>query len=398
MKKVLMLGGSKQQIPAIKKAKEMGYYVITCDYLEDNPGHKFANEFYNVSTTDKETVLKLAKDLKIDGVVCYASDPAAPTAAYVSEKLGFPSNPYESVEILSNKELFRKFLKENGFNTPKAMGFSNYDEAISEIKKFKMPVIVKPVDSSGSKGVNKLDDVNNLKKCIEEALKYSRCKRFIIEEYIEKKGYQIAGDGFSYNGKLVFYTFMNDHFDNKAHNPYVPVAASCPSVLEDEIQDKIKLEIEKVFKLLNIKTGAYNFDIRLDKNDNIYLMEIGARNGGNYIPQVIEYATGVDLVTYTIKAAMGEDCSDLKQKQATDFYAYYAIHSNQSGIMKEIFIDDLVKKNNLLDLYLNYNIGDEIEAYQGSNNTIGIAILKFKNKEEMLDMINNMNNFIKVII
>ena len=95
MKKLLMLGGAMQQIPAIKQAREMGHYVITCDYEPTNPGHKYANEYYNVSTTDLKGVLNLAKELDIDGIVAYASDPAAPTAAYVAEKLGLPGNPYE---------------------------------------------------------------------------------------------------------------------------------------------------------------------------------------------------------------------------------------------------------------------------------------------------------------
>ena len=127
-------------------------------------------------------------------------------------------------------------------------------------------------------------------------------------------------------------------------------------------------------------------------------MEIGARNGGNYIPQVIEYATGVDLVTYTIKAAMGDDCSDLKQKQSKGFYAYYALHSNRSGIMEDIVIDENFSNNNLLELNLNFEINDYIETYKGSNNTIGIAIIQFKDKNEMLDMINNMDKYIKIIV
>ena len=129
MKRVLMLGGSNFQIPIIKKAKEMGLYVITCDYLPDNPGHKFSDEYHNVSTTDKEGVLELAKSLNIDGIVCYASDVSAPTAAYVAEKMKLPSQPYNSVYLLTHKDLFRKFLKENGFNVPKAQGYSCIEEA-----------------------------------------------------------------------------------------------------------------------------------------------------------------------------------------------------------------------------------------------------------------------------
>ena len=156
MKRVLMLGGSIYQTYAIKAAREMGYYVITCDYLPDNPGHKFAHEYHNVSTTDKEAVLALAKELKVDGVVAYASDPAAPTAAFVCEKLGLPTSPFKSVEILSKKHLFRQYLEEHGFNVPKARSYKTFEEAEKEIDGFKLPVMVKPVDSSGSKGINKM--------------------------------------------------------------------------------------------------------------------------------------------------------------------------------------------------------------------------------------------------
>ena len=138
-----MLGGSLYQVYAIKEAVRLGYYVITCDYLPDNPGHKFAHEYYNVSTTDKEAVLELARRLHVDGVVAYASDPAAPTAAYVCEKLHLPTSPYKSVEILSKKDLFRAYLAEHGFNVPKAQGFTSYEDALAVIDTFKLPVMVK---------------------------------------------------------------------------------------------------------------------------------------------------------------------------------------------------------------------------------------------------------------
>ena len=116
MKKLLLLGGSAQQVIAIETAKKLGCYTVLCDYLTDNPGQYHADRFYLVSTTDKEAVLDVAKKEKIDGILAYASDPAAPTSAYVAEKLGLPGNPYDSVEILCNKDRFRKFLAENGFS------------------------------------------------------------------------------------------------------------------------------------------------------------------------------------------------------------------------------------------------------------------------------------------
>ena len=397
-KKVLLLGGSHFQVPSVKTAKEMGYHVITCDYLPNNPGHKFADEYYNVSTTDKEAVLKLATDLKIDGIVCYASDPAAPTAAYVAQKLGLAGQPYESVEILSNKDLFRKFLTENGFNVPRARGFISIEDAKKDWDNFKKPVMVKPVDSSGSKGVSKIETIDELDKAIEYALSFSRNKRFIIEEYVEKFGYQIAGDGFSVDGTLVFRCFANEHFNLAAGNPFVPIGESWPYNMPQRVHDKLHNEIQRAFDLLGMKTGAYNFDARIDEDENVYLMEIGPRNGGNLIAQVTNYATGVDMVKYTIKAAMGEDCSDLKMVEPSGFWSCFMVHSKKAGILTGVEFSEDFKKNNLVEFEMMYQNGDKIDAFNGSNGTLGTMILKYASMEEMLEKMDNMDNYVKVIV
>ena len=205
MKKILLLGGSTQQIPAIEYANKQGYYTVLCDYLPDNPGQHYASKFYLVSTTDKAAILEVARKEKVDGVVAYASDPAAPTAAYVAEKMGLPTNPYKSVEILAYKDKFREFLKTNDFNCPYAQGFANYGEAKESIHKFTFPVMVKPVDSSGSKGVKKVGSVDELETAFEVAWDQSRGKQVIIEEFITMDHkYMVGGDCFVLNGKVVF--------------------------------------------------------------------------------------------------------------------------------------------------------------------------------------------------
>ena len=322
MKKLMFLGGAMQQIPAIKRAKEWGIYVIICDYLMDNPGQQYADEYYNISTTDKDAVLHLAKKIGIDGIVAYASDPAAPTAAYVANQLSLPGNPYESVNILTQKDLFRDFLQKNGFNCPKAASYHSYEEALKNISLFSFPVMVKPVDASGSKGVVKVEKLSTLQDAVKEALSYSRRKKFIIEEFISKKGYQVSGDGFSVDGKLVFYAFGNQHNDLQC-NPYVPAGISLPYHKTLSEQQRLVDQIQRVFDLLHLRSGAYNFEARYDENGVPYILEIGPRNGGNLIPQIIKYATGVDMVEYTIKAAMGEDLSNLKQVQSDKFVASF---------------------------------------------------------------------------
>lgn len=400
MKKILLLGGSHFQVPSVKMANKLGYYTVTCDYLPYNPGHKYADECYNVSTTDKDAVLKLARELKIDGIVCYASDPAAPTAAYVAENMGLPTSPYKSVEILSNKDKFREFLATNGFNVPKAKGYaySEFSKLLQEADEFTFPVMVKPVDSSGSKGVKKDDSADGLKQAVEKAMNYSRCKRFIVEEYVEKYGYQIAGDGFSVDGELRFRCFANEHFDASGINPFVPVGESWPYNMPKQIHKKLHDEIQRAISLLGMGTQAYNFDARIDQNENVYLMEIGPRNGGNLIPQVTKYATGVDMVEYTIKAAMGEDCSSLHMTEPKGFWSNYMVHSQTSGILKEIWIDEEFRKNNIVEFEMMFSPGDAVDAFTGSNGTLGTMILKFADESEMLEKMDHMEKWVRPVV
>ena len=397
MKRILMLGGSMQQIPIIKRAKEMGLYVITCDYCPDNPGHKFADEYYNVSTTDLDAVLELAKRLNIDGIVAYASDPAAPTAAYVSEKLGLPGNPYQSVKLLTEKDLFRKFLKEHGLNCPKAQGFTNYEDALAAIGDFRFPVMVKPVDSSGSKGVVKIYGVDELKDAVAEALSYSRGKRFIIEEFIVKKGYQVSGDGFSVDGKLVFTSYGNELYSGKGTREYVALGEFWPSLLTEEQKNKVDEELQRLITALGMKTCAYNIEVILDENDTVYVLELGPRNGGSYIPQLIKYATGVDLVDYTIWGALGIDCSSLKMEETKGVFSNYMIYSITSGKYKGLWFDEQFKKNNLLDVYCTYHEGDKVTAYQNTTHSLGTILFKAESIDEMIKITNNIENYYKVI-
>lgn len=393
-----MLGGSLYQVYAIKEAVRLGYYVITCDYLPSNPGHRFAHEYHNVSTTDKEAVLCLAKELQVDGVVAYASDPAAPTAAYVCEQLGLPTSPYRSVEILSNKDLFRAFLQEHGFNCPKAMGFLSYEDALARIDEFQLPVMVKPVDSSGSKGINKLTDKSQLKDFVEDALHYSRSKRFLIEEFIVKKGHQISGDAFSVDGKLVFHCLGNEFYDPTCDKDFAPLGECWPFQMDHKYIEDLEQQLQRLMTLLQMKSNAYNVEAIVGEDDKVYLLELGARSGGSLIPQVTEYATGVNMVTYVIKAAMGEDCSALSQVEPRGFWSNYMVHSKKTGKYVSIEFEETFKNKHLVDWVSDIKEGDEVHKFRDAQDCIGEFILKYDNMEQMFEVIKNIDKYVKVIV
>lgn len=395
MKRILFLGGAPTQIPPIKYALEQGHYVITCDYLPENPGHKLAHEYSNVSTTDKDAVLALAQKLKIDGIVAYASDPAAPTAAYVSEKLGLPGNPYESVEILARKDLFRKFLAENDFNVPRSKSFYDVDLAKQWLHEIGVPAFVKPVDSSGSKGVTHLQRIKDFEVAFAHALNFSREKKVVVEERIVKSGYQVAGDGFVVNGELVFRCWADEHFD-KLCNGLVPIGQTFPTSHGEYLQAIAHKETQRLLSLLDIKMGALNFDFMFTEDGKFYFLELGPRNGGCLIPEVIRYSTGVDLIKYTVDTALGLDCASLKMQPTKGYWSSYMVHAIEDGFFKELWLSDRAKEY-IVEQELQAQLGDKVSKFSGSHDTLGTMILQYPNLEVMLDMIDNMENDIRVI-
>lgn len=397
MKKILLLGGSQQQVIAIKKAKELGYFTVLCDYLNDNPGQYVADKFYLASTTDKNTILKVAKNEKVDGIIAYASDPAAPIAAYVSEKLGLPTNPYQSIDILCHKDKFRKFLDENDFATPKAKGYSSLESASDEINNFKFPIIVKPTDSSGSKGVTKLNDKSNLEINLQKAISFSRSNRLIVEQFIEKDhDYLIGGDCFVIDGKVVYWGLLNCHRDNTV-SQLVPVGKSYPLKLSEEREEKVKFTFQKLITELNIKFGGFNIEAIVDKNDDVYIIELGARNGGNMIPDLLKLISDVDMVTATIETTLGNEDVVLNFDKKESFYSTQNLHTSKNGVYRGLRYYNGIKEKIVKSIIYKKD-GDKVEYFDGANKAIGIVFFKFNNQKEMLNIMNHMNDYIEIVV
>lgn len=382
-----MLGGSAAQVNAIKHAKKLGLHVVLCDYLTDNPGQYVADEYIPVSTTDEKAVLKIAEQQKIDGIVAYASDPAAPTAAYVGNALELPSNPYESVVTLCHKDRYRKFLRKSGFHAPEAASFTSCGEALDFFHSIGEEALVKPTDSSGSKGVSWIQTKEDFEKAFHRAMAFSRCKRVLVEQPIRNKySFILGGDGFIVDGELRFACLMNCHRDAIC-NPLVPTGKSSPSVLPANENDVVFSEISKALALLDMKMGALNLEVIIDIHDKIFLLEIGPRNGGNLIPEQIRFLTGIDMVDLTIRSTMGMDCSSLKQVLPQGCVASHVIHSRATGVLKKLQIDPWLEEKIFYRL-LYKKVGDDVERFDGANQALGILMMRFDEPEEMQDTLN----------
>lgn len=398
-KKIMLLGGLRYLLPVIEAAHRLGYYVITCDYLPDNIAHKYSDEYVNVSIIDKEAVLAVAREKQIDGIMSFAVDPGVVAAAYVQDKMGLPAfGSYESVCILQNKDRFRDFLAKHGFNVPQAKGFSSVEEAMSEKYWYPWPVIVKPTDSAGSKGVTRVDRLEDLEAALQTAFDHSLSGRVIVEEFIEKAGCSSDSDCFSVDGELKFVSFSAQRFDDNAPNPYTPSAYSWPSTFTKEQEAELSSEIQRLLALLGMRTSVYNIETRIGANGKPYIMEVSPRGGGNRLSEMLRFATGVDLITNAVRAAVGDDVADIEQKDYDGHWAEVVLHTEKSGRFQslDIALDFSEKHIRQTDLWV--KPGDEVRAFMGANDAIGTLVLCFDTLPELEKSICDIKSWCNIIV
>lgn len=397
MKKLLILGGDHFTIPVVEAAHKQGYYVITCDYLPDNVAHKHSDEFINYSTTDKEGILEWAKKNPIDGVVTF-TDSGVVTTVYLQHHLGLPQiGPLESVEILQNKARFRQFLTDNGFTVPKAKGFSRKEDALASKDFFNLPVIVKPVDAAGSKGVTKVSDWSELEAAVDWAIKFSFSGDFIIESFIKKKGCSSDSDCFSVDGKFKFMSYSAQRFDEKAAGEYTPAAYSWPSTLGKEAEEELSKELQRLITLLGMKTTVYNVETRVGTDGKAYIMEISPRGGGNRLSEMMRLATGVDMITSAVRSAVGDPIFDMEQKPLNGYWAEIIVHADKTGILDKYVIDSQFEPS-IIEKDFWFKKGDAVKEFQSARDAIGTIVMRFDTADLLEYAITHQRDWLQIVI
>ena len=394
-KKLMLLGGIRYLLPAIEAAHKHGCHVITVDYLPDNIAHKYSDEYHNLSILDKDAVLHLAQVLKIDGILSYAVDPGVVTAAYVAEQMGLPFTcSYETACILQDKSRFRQFLADNGFNVPNAKGYDNMDEAIKETEHFNWPVIVKPVDSAGSKGVSRVDNPDDLPKAIAHALEESHNGHYIIEDYLEKDGLSSGSESFYVDGELRYNAFYDQYFDVEASNPYTPSAECWPSNKPESILNDVREQLQKVGHLLQFHTGLFNIEWRVS-NGKVYLMEVSPRAGGNRLAEILNYATDVNIIEAEVSKAIGENMPNIHEPNYKGHYCILVLHSDRVGLFQNVEVSTTFT-GEVLEKEIRVKQGELVESFAGANNATGTLFLKFNTRQDMDDALLHQHEWVKV--
>lgn len=398
-KKIMLLGGSRYLMPVIETAHKLNIHVITVDYFPDNTAHKYADEYCNVSVIDKEAVLLEGKARGIDGIMSFACDPGVVTAAYVAEKMGLPFQcSYETTKILQDKGLFRRFLMDNGFNCPHAKRYEDKEAPFLDVDYFEWPVIVKPVDSAGSKGVTRVDKVEDLGAAIETALYESHSGAFIIEDFLTFEGYHSSADPFTVNGELKFVSYSDQLFDPEADNPYTPAQIIWPSTMREERQCYLTSEIQRLMHLLRMETGIYNIETCVGNNGKPYIMEVSPRGGGCKIAELQRLAYGMDLIGAEVKKAVGMPIGEVKQTRCNGHWCEFVVHAKpgRSGVLKKVYVDPEIREKYLKVIDFSVKAGDYVHPFTGANMALGDMFFKFGSREELDKIMSKSNEWLHI--
>ena len=394
-KRLMLLGGIRYLLPVIKTAHEQGYYVITADYLPNNIAHKYSDEYVNVSIIDKDAVLEVAKEKQIDGILSFGVDPGVKTAAYVAEQMGLPFQcSYKAACVLQDKSLFRQFLQRHGFNCPQMADFHSIDDAIERVESFDYPIIVKPVDSAGSKGVSKVVDKSGFEMACRHAFENSLSHHIIVEEFLEADGQSSGSESFFVDGKLKYNAFYDQLFDNEAKNKFTPAIEYWPSAKPLCYIEDIKSDLQRLGDLLGITTGLFNVEWRVS-GGKAYLMEVSPRAGGNRLAEILNYATDVDIIYAETIKSVGLHPEGVKDPTYNGFYAIYNIHSIKEGIFEELLIGGELSKY-IVEKELRVKEGDAIVPFSGANASMGTLFLRFNSRNEMERILGSISGMIDV--
>lgn len=373
--RLLIAGGGYAEIPLIQAAQALGFYVITSGNRAKDLGHRYSDECLLEDFSDKEAMLQLAERAQVDAICACCNDFSAITAAYVAEKLGLPGHdPYEIAKLIHYKDHFRSFAREHGVPSPRAEGFEAMENALASLERFRFPLIIKPVDLTGGKGIAKIERSEDARSALETAFGMSREKRVVVEEFIEGSRHGLST--FVRDGKVVFHFSDNEYYYK---NPYLVSAASAPADVPEGTIEKLCAVTENIVSLLSLKTGIFHIQYILNEEEPV-IVEICRRAPGDLYVSFVEHATGVDYASYIVRASCGLDCTGLVQADPGGYYTRHCVMTERTGRLHDVVFDPSIR-GKVIDEFMWWRSGDQVDDVLTQK--LGIVFLRFDSMSEM---------------
>lgn len=392
-KKIFVLGASRLQVPFIKRAKELGMYVYVLDYDPKACGIQFADEFLEISTIEAEKVLEAAERFKPDFIVTSTSDMPVRTVSYVCEKLGMKTDiSYEGALIATNKYRMRERMKECNVPIPHFFEAKTYEEFEKAVSLIEGKVIIKPEESSASRGVVLVEDKDDLSDLYEYVKSYSKNGEVLVEEYME--GPEVSVEAFSIDGEPHIITITDKLVTPEPY--FVEIGHTEPSRLDKLTQEEIRKVADSAIRAIGMMNGPTHTEIKVTK-DGPKLVEVAARLGGDFITsRLVPLSTGVDMIDCSCAVLEGRN-PDVEVKKS-DGAAIRFLSAEPGRFVKASGIEKALNMNGVQEIEIYVSSGDEVHNLENSMNRIGHIIATGRDADEAEENVENALNEISIEI
>ncbi len=399
---ILFVGGGQETIPGVKVAKEMGLSVIVSDISEAAPCVKLADHFlladtYSVEDTLREVKIFCKKHRSIDGVICMASDVPL-TVAMVAKELGLPGIPIEAAKIVTDKVLMKDCFKASHLPIPWYSEVQDAKQLKQIVRDKALPLIIKPVDSRGARGVLKLEDDVDLDWAYSTSLSYSPSNRVMVEEFLS--GPQVSTESLIVKGNVYTLGFSDRNYDLlEKYSPYIiEDGGDLPSSLLPVDQKRIKDTVAKTASVLQITNGVIKGDMVLSDGDP-YIIEVAARlSGGYFCSHEIPLNTGVDFVRIAVQMAMGDSISEDSLKVSKNLAVCQRYFFPEPGVVQNIVIPEWINTHPDINLCeIRVSVGDVIAEATHHPSRAGLVITSGKNRAEALNLARKIVQDIQIV-
>lgn len=374
MKKIMILGAGIYQLPLIKTAKSLGYYVCVSSIEGNYPGFAVADKIFYTNTTDYESILKICIEEKIDAICTTGTDVAIKTVGYVCEKLNLHGLSEKSALLATNKASMKEAFKNGGVSTARHCIVYNIEDAIREFESFSSIAVLKVVDKSGSRGVIKVQSLQELKTAYKLCMKITNQDYLILEEFIE--GMEIGIDAMIQNGSVNF-ILPHKKIVYQTENTCIPMGHIFPFECHKDTLKKIEIETKKTIEALKLNNCAVNVDAFITKEGKVYIIEAGGRAGATGIPECISMYLNNDYYNMILNCALGIQNST--HLESNRFSASYLIFPNKTGKLIEVDVPSEFKDLIEWDIPL----GSNVRKSQNGTDRIGQLILCANSKAEL---------------
>lgn len=390
MTKIMILGAGIYQVPLIETAKKMGLYTIVVSIPGNYPGFALADKVYYENTVDEDKILTIAKKERIKGIVTAGTDVCMKTVGRVCDAMGLNGLSYEASKVAVDKMLMKSRYEEYGVRTARFRQVSFDDTDIKKtVQELEFPLIFKSVDSSGSRGIIRVDSFEEFDSAIQYVRENTRKDYFLVEEFIE--GEEFGAQAFAYDGNVSFILSHGDYVYQG--DTGVPIGHYAPYNLSEEVIEDAKMQLRRAVKAMGLDNCAINADFIL-KNGKTYVLEIGGRCGATCLAELVSIYYGFDYYEKILRTALDED-PDFSFKKPRTPNASHLLMSPKDGVIKSI--ENLNGPNdNICDVQFDYEPGDKVHKFHVGPDRIGHIITKGETLEAAQELLFKAMDNIKI--